>query len=282
MTATLSPMAPALPSMSPARSRPAGFRRLSPSRLATLTNEQLATLVVNQHPQAREIEAHLVHRNEKLVHSIVRRYASWCSLPAEDLHAEGMKGFLIGIRKYDPSKGTKLSTLVVHWIRQSVGRAAEASEMVRIPTHMADDLSRYHNQKAEVEGLSAEQIAKHFGWKAQHTEMVLQAYDVRYVVSLDAPVTGDAKASTFGELLPSFHTGPEEHVMQGALSLQLETVLRKLAERTQAVLRRCVLGEETLDAAGRELGLSRERVRQIRERGLRTLRQEAALRNIER
>lgn len=257
-------------------------RRLSRSRFEAMSNEELATMAVSGHPQAQEIEAYLIARNDRLVHGIVRRYTQWCAMPAEDLHAEGVKGFLIGLRKFDPSKGTKLTTLVVHWIRQSVGRAAEAADMVRIPTHMADDLSRYHHRKHEVEGLSSEQVAKHFGWRQQHAEVVLQAYEVRNVHSLDTPLTDAGKSSTMGDMLASYVIGPEEIVLRGALRLQLEGAMGQLDPRTQAVLSRCVLGEDTLEDTGRELGISRERVRQIRDSGIRTLRQKVAAQCIER
>ena len=248
------------------------------ARIPLLDREEeqaLARRVQAGDEQARE---RLTESNLRLVVQIARRYLNR-GLPLPDLIEEGNLGLLRAVEKFDPSRNTRFSTYATWWIRHFVVRAlANQARTIRLPVHVEALLGRYaREQKRLTQELgrapTSEEIAQGLGTTV---EQVQELEEVRQPpVSLDAPI--GERDSRVADLVPDESADPS-HTL-GALLRQradLATVLDDLAENERRVLRgRFGLeGDEpdTLEAIGRRLGLTRERVRQIEMAGLRKLR----------
>ena len=210
----------------------------------------------------------LIEHNLPLVRSIASGLRGR-GLDDDDLFQEGVFGLHRAIQKFDPNRGFRLSTYATWWIRQMLHRAiADKARTVRLPVHVVESLNGLRRARARVElrlGRSAtiDELAFELNTDRASVERLL-ALDARQLTTLDAAV--DLVA---GECA-------EEGVCAGLASDELETVLAMLTPREMDILRRRYgLGtdrEETLEMIGSDLGISRERVRQIEKRALERLR----------
>jgi RNA polymerase primary sigma factor len=247
-------------------------------RWPLLTKEEeveLAKLVERGDLEAKE---RMINSNLRLVVSIAKRYQGH-DLSLLDLIQEGIIGLIRAVEKFDWRRGFKFSTYATWWIRQAVQRGvANKSRTIRIPVHIVDreqKIARAERLLAPKLGRQPtdEEIAKQAKLPLKQLREVRQA--ARAITSLDRPI-GTEGDSAFGDLLPSEGTTPEEEL---SVSLEQEVLHRavgELPEREQEVLRRRygLNGDRdpaSLEAIGRELGLTRERVRQIEARALEQL-----------
>jgi RNA polymerase primary sigma factor len=218
----------------------------------------------------------LVVGNLRLVVLFARKYLGR-GVPLLDLVQEGNLGLMRAADKFDYRRGFRFSTYAAWWIKQALQRAL-LDRALRLPVHVADDRRRISKVRAAFSAQhrrdpTSDEIAKLSGLSRERVETILNL--PAQPASLDAPVGDDGEAR-LGDFLPGTGPVPEEEVALRALGGHLEDLLDALSPREQQVLRmRFGIGhtrEHTLEEVGRELSLTRERIRQIERNALDKLR----------
>ena len=219
----------------------------------------------------------LIEGNLRLVMSITRNYLN-AGVPLLDLIQEGNLGLIRAVEKFDYRMGYKLSTYATWWIRQAVTRAiADQGRTIRLPVHVVEQVRRVTRarrvltQKLNREPLP-EEIAAESGFELKRIRELLDL--VEDPVSLETPV-GDGD-SIYADMLEDVHCEqPDEALSDLLRGSELAQALASLNERMRHVLelRFGLSGEKpkTLEEVGLELGVTRERVRQLESRALREL-----------
>lgn len=220
----------------------------------------------------------LIECNLRLVMSITRNYTK-AGVPLLDLIQEGNLGLIRAVEKFDWKLGFKLSTYATWWIRQSVSRAlADQGRTIRLPVHVAEQARkvlrarRVLTQKLNRDP-TVEEIAKESGFPV---ERVRELFDlVEDPISLETPV-GDGE-SLYGDLIEDTKSDqPDTATAKHLRSAELAEALLRLNPRMRRVLamRFGLDGHtpKTLEQVGTDLGITRERVRQLESRALRELR----------
>ncbi|HSA49888.1 MAG TPA: sigma-70 family RNA polymerase sigma factor [Yinghuangia sp.] len=224
-----------------------------------------------------------IRANLRLVVSVARRYPR-SGMPFLDLVQEGNVGLVRAVEKFDYLKGFKFSTYATWWIRQAITRAmADQARTVRLPVHLVEELgkirrvqrefARDHGHEpdfpeiAEILGTTPERVADVLGW-------------ARDPISLDSPV-GDDGETELGELVQETDpVTPEDVALAEMERRQIADLVGRLDGRTATILRArygMLDGKQhTLTEVGKQLGLTRERIRQIEKQALLELRHLAA------
>jgi len=220
----------------------------------------------------------LIESNLRLVMSITRNYTR-AEVPLLDLIQEGNLGLIRAVEKFDYKLGYKLSTYATWWIRQSITRAlADQGRTIRLPVHVAEQVRRVMRARRQLaqrlnRDPSNEEIGKEAGFPVERVEELFEL--VTDPVSLETPV-GDGE-SLYADLIEDERAeSPSALTDSNARTVELRDALEALEPRMRHVVsRRFGLdGEQpqTLEDLGSELGITRERVRQIETRALRQLR----------
>jgi RNA polymerase primary sigma factor len=220
----------------------------------------------------------LVERNLRFVVQVARKYRGY-GLPLPDLINEGNLGLMHAATKFDPERGVRFITYAVWWIRQAIMHAlAEGGNAVRLPLKQAEALSKLRQkfeelrQKAGVEP-TPEELAKELEMEPEEIQDLLRVY--RPQLSLDAPIKDDSEATQLDFMQSGTIPSSEDTFIHSSMVNEVHAMLERLEPREAQILRARFGFDgrpKSLAAIGRELGLSRERVRQIETRARNKLR----------
>ena len=217
-------------------------------------------------------EQELINANLRLVVKIARDYEG-LGLPLLDLIDEGNMGLMKAVKRFDPSKGGKLSTYGSWWIKQSIKRAlANQSRSIRLPVHLVDKISRMRRVAMKLQ----EDLGREPTDEELAAEMDLSPAKVSQLrtaairpASLDAPLGEESESDTLGDVVEDDHMhNPYEDLEEKTVKKMLYSMLEHLNEREAAILRyRFGMDDggetRTLVVVGEKFGVTRERVRQI-------------------
>ncbi len=252
------------------------------SKTPLLTRPEEIALAKKVRSGDQEAMQELAKRNLRFVISVAKKYQNR-GLPLTDLIGEGNVGLLTAARKFDPDQGVKFISYAVWWIRQAIlASLARHGRTVRVPLNRTADLSKIvRTAEALRQELKREPTPEEISQATTLSLDVVQSLAALNTgeVRLDAPLDPDGDRSLIERFIAEDLPDTEEKTMERFLSDEIESALESLAPRDARVLK-LYFGldggrEHTLEEIGGMLGVTRERVRQLRDRALKRLREGA-------
>lgn len=243
-----------------------------------LAPDQEADLAVRIHKGDLQARNELVTANLRFVVSVAKQYQN-LGVPLDDLINEGNIGLIRAAERFDSTKGFKFATFAVWWIRQAIMLfLVDKSRMVRLPQNIVNVLSRIRNaanafEQENQRTPSMEELAERTGMSVEKVEEYLG--HTASTISMDTPLSADSDA-TVGEMLPDTSSdAADEKLMAESLRHDLQVAMSSCSRREQEIIRMYygLDGEaRSMDEIAMEYHLTRERVRQLIDRGVSTIR----------
>ena len=244
-----------------------------------LAPDQEADLAVRIHKGDLQARNELVTANLRFVVSVAKQYQN-LGVPLDDLINEGNIGLIRAAERFDPTKGFKFATFAVWWIRQAIMLfLVDKSRMVRLPQNIVNVLSRIRSaanafEQENQRTPSMEELAERTGMSVEKVEEYLG--HTTSTISMDTPLSADSDA-TVGEMLPDLSSSAaDETLIAESLRHDLQVAMSSCSRREQDILRLYygLNGEaRSMDEIAMDYHLSRERVRQLIDRSVATIRQ---------
>jgi RNA polymerase primary sigma factor len=229
--------------------------------------------------RTRQATNHMIQANLRMVVSVAKGHIGW-DVPLPDLIQEGNIGLMQAVQKFDHRRGFKFSTYAIPWIWQAINRAVnDQSRIVRLPGHLVDALTKLARAKNSLsQKLGRPPTEKEL---ASETGLPLKKIESLLKLGSSGPVSFETPVGDEGSQLGDFIgdraiPDPEEEATASLLKAKLSRTLESLTPRERRIIElRFGLGNEysrTLEETGTELGLTKERIRQIEKEALAKLR----------
>jgi RNA polymerase primary sigma factor len=245
----------------------------------TLSGPEEAEMAVRIRKGEKRALEKLVKANLRFVVSVARNYQNQ-GLPLNDLINEGNLGLIKAARKFDEKKNFKFISYAVWWIRQAILKSlAEQSRIINVPLHRVgtiSDIGKAQNKlEQELERVpTAEEIAREMGVDEREIHDIMRIGNRH--VSLDKPLQSDEDYRLIDSLHNRDQELPDSGAIKVSLSGEIEKLLDTLSNSEKEVIKLYFgIGQDTahtLEEIGKRVHLTRERVRQIKQKGLRRLR----------
>ena len=232
----------------------------------------------NKDPEAIQ---ELVNHNLRLVVTIAKTYIKNTTMDIMDLIQEGNIGLIRAAGKFDYEKGNRFSTHAVWWIKQAISKAlVDQAHTIRIPANIADEISKLKKVRNQLEQANGgakptpKQLADAMGLTEEKILSLLS--QMKDNISLDANIK-EGEETSYGDLIADYNlSNPLDKYLQKEAKDNLLFILSTLSPREETIIKqRFGLGNEkpkTLDEVGNNIGISKERVRQVEDNALRKLR----------
>ncbi|MFI3156619.1 MAG: RNA polymerase sigma factor RpoS [Methylococcaceae bacterium] len=254
------------------------LNELARSQLLTADQEKIyGSRALLGDEAARKI---MIESNLRLVVKISRRYLNR-GLPLLDLIEEGNLGLMRAVEKFDPERGFRFSTYATWWIRQTIERAImNQTRTIRLPIHIVKEMNTYLKAQRYLAQLldhepSAEDIAEHLDIPVNKVEKMLKLNE--RVTSIDMPGGKDFDKPLVESISDGESLSPAEKIQEEGIKHNIAKWVFQLSEKQREVICRryglCGYEGSTLEQVAQELGVTRERVRQIQMDGLKRMKE---------